>query len=513
MTRLCSLPLLLVAIVSVSFADSPEAETALVQPAVQGRPVPAGAAKPQAAGLIQHVVQGQPDPDVPPVIKLTLQPAAPPAAALKFQLLPPYLDRTVGNAAPLYYRAVVAMKTPDHLKNQQQLADWLEKPLKEMPRDEARKLLAGYRAVLEETHAGARRDRCDWEIPIRGNRELISIRLEEIQESRAIARLLAVQARLQILDGKYGDAVQTLQTGYALARHVAEMPFLVSGLVGLAISAIMSERIQEMAEMPGSPNLYWTLTMLPRPLIDLAPAMQVEMVIPYQMFPFLRDAETTERSPAQWQTALDELQQRIIMELGPLERQSTWPPRLMMTAVALKAFPIAKQHLIAKGYPAEKVDTMPVAQVIAIYTADTYDELRDEMFKWFNVPYWQAKDGINRAEQALQPFGKGREIVPLASLLLPAIGRANFAPARGDRRICELRVIEALRLYAAGHDGKLPAKLADITEVPIPIDPITGKEFDYRLEGDTAILEVHPPAGMSPRAHGKRYQLTIARKP
>ena len=48
-----------------------------------------------------------------------------------------------------------------------------------------------------------------------------------------------------------------------------------------------------------------------------------------------------------------------------------------------------------------------------------------------------------------------------------------------------MRHVEALRLYAAEHDGKLPAKLSDIS-VPLPIDPVTGKPFVYAVDGATA---------------------------
>jgi hypothetical protein len=51
-----------------------------------------------------------------------------------------------------------------------------------------------------------------------------------------------------------------------------------------------------------------------------------------------------------------------------------------------------------------------------------------------------------------------------------------------------LRLIEAIRLYAYSHDGKLPGGLDDIKEVPIPSNPMTGKPFPYHLEGDTAVL-------------------------
>jgi hypothetical protein len=51
-----------------------------------------------------------------------------------------------------------------------------------------------------------------------------------------------------------------------------------------------------------------------------------------------------------------------------------------------------------------------------------------------------------------------------------------------------LRIFEAMRLYAATHDGQWPDRLADITEVPIPTNPIDGKPFVYKREGNKAIL-------------------------
>ena len=51
-----------------------------------------------------------------------------------------------------------------------------------------------------------------------------------------------------------------------------------------------------------------------------------------------------------------------------------------------------------------------------------------------------------------------------------------------------LRIFEALRIYAAAHDGHLPQQLADIHEVPIPLNPYNDKPFDYSRDGDRAFL-------------------------
>ena len=72
-----------------------------------------------------------------------------------------------------------------------------------------------------------------------------------------------------------------------------------------------------------------------------------------------------------------------------------------------------------------------------------------------------------------------REIIPLASLLLPATSAAKHAETRNDWNIAMLRIFEAMRLYAATHDGQWPDRLSDITEVPIPVNPFDGKPFLY----------------------------------
>jgi hypothetical protein len=52
---------------------------------------------------------------------------------------------------------------------------------------------------------------------------------------------------------------------------------------------------------------------------------------------------------------------------------------------------------------------------------------------------------------------------------------------------------EALLLHAAIDHGGLPKLLDQVTSVPIPHGPILGRPFEYRREGDTAVLLA--PAG------------------
>ena len=84
--------------------------------------------------------------------------------------------------------------------------------------------------------------------------------------------MLAMRVRLDMLDGKLDQAVEDMQTGFALGRHVGGAPILINSMVGIAISHIMLNQVEEFVQLDKRPNLYWALADLPRPLIDLRQA-------------------------------------------------------------------------------------------------------------------------------------------------------------------------------------------------------------------------------------------------
>jgi len=79
---------------------------------------------------------------------------------------------------------------------------------------------------------------------------------------------------------------------------------------------------------------------------------------------------------------------------------------------------------------------------------------------------------------------------------------------RLDRHVAALQCVEALRLYAAVHDGKFPKELSIITEVPVPSDPVMQKPFVYRCTGSDAVLEAPAPEGATER-DAMRYELNL----
>jgi len=68
--------------------------------------------------------------------------------------------------------------------------------------------------------------------------------------------------------------------------------------------------------------------------------------------------------------------------------------------------------------------------------------------------------------------------------------------------------VEALRDYAARHDGRPPDRLEQIADLPVPPDPATGKPFDYAVQGQVVRLDALTPWWWRT---GRRLELTLVK--
>lgn len=447
--------------------------------------------------------------DEPPTRRLSLHPAAELRPALKYELLPGLLDRRPGNAAVLYNKIGLMFRGgPEFAEEQEKISQWIdgELPLDKFPREEARKVVDRWRQVLDDLEYASRREECEWELPFR-ERNPISMLLPDAQESRGYARLLKLKARIQVADGDLDGAIATLRTGYALARHVARGETFINALIGMAESGVMNDEVEELIQQPGAPNLYWALASLPRPFIDLRASGEEEYNLVYLMYPELRNIESERHAPEYWSRLLEKLNAdfaNLSSDAG--QDYSRWT----LTARAAQRYPEAKQSLIDAGRSPEEVAAMPVAQVVVLYSLQVYDESRDQVFKWLRLPYWEARGGLGDYKSVIKA-AQEREIIPIFSTLGPVTETIAQAAARSERSFAMLRTVEALRLYAAAHDGLAPKRLEDVTEAPVPRDPLSGNPFIYRVEGETVVLEAPLFPGMQQKVFGKKYVIEFAR--
>jgi hypothetical protein len=452
----------------------------------------------------------QPDEQKIPVVKITLHPAGETRPALKYQLLPPFSDRKPGNAAVLYNRIPAERSrffSDDELI--EKLDALRESPLSELRGENARKLIPT--DIIREIIRAAHSEYCDWQLPLR--EELFwEVLLPDVQQMRQYARLLAASARIQIAEGKYDDAVLTLQAGYAMARHIAAGQTVVHGLIGKAVAEIISAQLREIIQQPDAPNLYWAIGSFPRPVVDFRPGYETEFESVFMSFPKLQNLEkkvmTVEEARLLYEECMDRMTE-MFKVFAMKSFDSKFESRFGALAIVLADYPWAKKYLIDGGMAPEKVEAMPVAQVMLISALRRYDEARGDLFKWLYASDADSAAGLARFSAEFSHKMKNRDVFfSIENILLPGLSNVAVAKATNEREFAALQTLEALRIYAAAHRGRLPERLSDITEVPVPNDPTQQKPFYYHAVGNTAVLESPNPPG-SPLERYLKYEIRM----
>jgi hypothetical protein len=450
---------------------------------------------------------------------LNVSPEGAPVPALRYRLLPLSSGLKAGNAVPIYERLVHSQPDAEQKYWTEAPGRWNALPVDQIPLDEARKFLQDHRYMLRQVELGARRRSAEWDYTDdAGDVENgpIGLLIPDMQSMRNHLPMLILQVRVALARKDFAAAAHHLETAIAFSRHIARGPTLIHRLVAMALLSQLAGTVADFVEQPGAPNLYWALTALPRPLIDLRGAEEWEYRMVELQIPELGDLER-ERSPEQWDGILRRVRRELRQMIeGPKAEQLR---RKILPRDSAPDDPAAKSPDLAaartfvarsRGLSAERVEAMPPAQVLLLYMVGTYHEDRDDLYRAAYLPYPQCFPVFESAHRRLRdaPITEGHV---LARIILPGLTRVVGLQARVDRTFAALRVVEALRLYAAGHDGRLPDQLSDVTEAPVPDDPVTGRPFEYRREGDTATVASQVQRDPLPN-NGVRYQVSIRKK-
>ena len=372
---------------------------------------------------------------------------------------------------------------------------------------------------------------CDWGLGVEdlNGMELYDFLLPSVQNTRSISRVLALQTRVAIAEKRFDRAAELIRMNYQLGRNVGKIKFLVAGLVGIAEVNITSETLVDMIATPGCPNMYYALTELPRPMVDLRDAWRLETNFTETFFPELFDAKEAELDVAAWRAKVKRIFKSVYfgsngmleedlpeeMTVGFKDVQSDPSVQQLVlslapTVIGVFAYGDAKQQLIDDGDDPQKVEAMPVAQVVAIAASRSIRNRAHRNERWIYQPFDVATRGFQQEEKAMMAVeGLNRGLSQpgeiISGLLLPAGNHILQAQVRMQRDIDALRVIEAIRMHAA-KTGTLPETLDEIKVVPVPKNPSTNKPFSYQLEAGTATLDLPRSDGIS---RSKRFELRL----
>ncbi len=454
----------------------------------------------------QKQPKGQ-QPGDPIVYRLTVTPAAEPDPPLKYSLYPRWDELKSGNSVPMWYRALSPMDSNNRQIKplNENLDRWFTDVLEDTPVDEIRPFLDWQVTTLSQARQAAFREKTDWDLRLRDLRgsDTIMFLLSEFQDARTLAHILSLRTRLSLLDGDFDAALADMTVAFRLAHDVAEPETFINDLIGIATIAITNVNIQHLIDTPGSPNLYWALAELPRPLIDLRPATQMEMTLPERYFPWLKDPAAEERTVQQWHQLLHDVMREFHYLVDspalPGSDASELAVDVTLLGLTLRGYPTARRDLIDRGYEQADVDAMPVGKVIAIHQRLIYETLWQNDAAAALLPYQVAQQRFRELDRDMNERGyrsrpwQGRETLPIAGTLVPALRQIQQAQGRREVMRAALMVVEAIRMHLAAGDGQLPQSLEDIDVVPVPKNPWTEAPFIYELRGDVAVLDFALP--------------------
>jgi len=163
----------------------------------------------------------------------------------------------------------------------------------------------------------------------------------------------------------------------------------------------------------------------------------------------------------------------------------------------------ARQRLIDLGLAEERVKAFLPLQVVLLDEKTKLEvRLHDEL-KLMTLRYWEFEAHFQKSPVS------GDLSDELLHVFTGGLDKVRKSQARLEQRIALLRHVEAIRIYAAEHDGKLPASLND-SAVPLPVDPFTGQPFRYSVDGNLAEVRGCPPrAEANNAAYNARYVINI----
>ncbi len=431
---------------------------------------------------------------------LTVRPAAEPVPALAYRMWLPDYTLKPGSAQMRFFRALMLWQQ-ESSEDRQKIELWAVEEGQPPEPGELTSTLARLQDVFDEIHLLATSEDMSWDHRLRDVRglDMYSYLLPDVQESRSLARLLSLKIDSQLASGDVPGAVASLQDGFRLAGFVGQGETLVQQLVGLAIEGIMLDKVEQLIQLEDSPNLYWALATLPRPLVDINNSIQFELSSIHRVLPILTEAENEGHSEAYWNSAWAETLVQL-KEIGAGDQSMN----LAFAVVGIASAKTAKERLIAGGMDREKVQRMPAIRAVLLDASREIRTLSDELAKANYLPGALGYKILELEEDEFDDWVAENRYksgaAAIVGLLVPAVHAAKSAGTRQEYLINRLMTIEALRMHAAAHDGQLPKRLEELDPVPALPNPYSGQPFDYRVEADSdaqlVILSADVPANL-----------------
>ena len=461
------------------------------------------------------------------VMRLKVYPQAAPVPALRHRLIPAPADRTDGNSALFYLKAMgfveqtnarialrkMERKWIDEATVEQQGSgdypphNWSDMSPDSLPIDQVKSYLELISFQEPLLYDAARRKNYSQDRAMERESNPIDYLLPEVQQMRELVRQQVVRLRYAVAEDRVDDAVEMVGQMLAMANHVGGDEFLVACLTGVSHEGIAIEQGLALSQHPNTPNLYWAIAACPQPMIDFSQAMESERQSFIRQFPLLKEVDQRVRPEGFW----SDFSERMIPQWNKFATQwNAWNPRANLPENVDQfqlAWRIATQYESARqfltdacGMQDEQLDRYPKTQVVFLAMVKYHAIAADESILPFYLSHesqqnWSNPSDSKRWRSELGWIAEASETTLLRGDQFVA------AVTRGEQLLALWQIVEAIRMTASSNGGQPPTSLDDLV-VPAPLDPVANKPFEYSVDGQTITV-----TGV--RIRGTHYQLII----
>ncbi len=448
-------------------------------------------------------------------VPLTLTPAGVKKPLSRYYVTPQYTEMKPGNRVPTFMRAYMEQDNFYSKEPRAKRERWSQMRLQDLPLDEIKQsgcinglayrnpndLFPWRGRPLGDVDEGARQLTADWQIWFNIREDGIGTLLPEVQKMREHATTLKIRMHYEIATGDIDKALYSARTFHGLATAFEAHPTLIGFLVGIAIESINLEALQELIQHPNCPNLYWSFTEIPSRVLDNRLASSAERLLAEDLFrPFVN--ATGPMGEEEIYKHLRRIENLSGRNAGGDNQPIKYSLDVGIRSTDKKKVEAAKKLLVESGMKAGTFAKWPDLQIVVTADIRQYEILLDEMLIASSLPFPDALKQVDHVESRMkEPNAR------LVQIFGPTNRGILGAHARLQQRVAYLRIIEAIRLYAFEHDGQLPAKLSDCS-VPLPLDPVTEKAFEYSVKDGVATLHGGNPQPPKPSTN-RFYEIRI----
>ena len=397
-------------------------------------------------------------------------------------LLPDPTKRKQGNAADLLKEIVKAEKAQEtqYLSHARELETLLAESDESAESTETEELSKSLDGLMEKLKLSAETVGADWEMRFDDGPWDQIVLDEPALITRLLRDAVGIRNRQAIASGKYEEGIRGVSVLLGNARHIAEIPFGVTQILGFTVANVGLGSVEKISEGVNSPNLYHALDRLPDRIVNLRESVHFEAQFIRKSLPLLTDPIPGVGDKA-WGPIAEQFSDLMVRSYG-ISLNNPAQAMAARLAVLLKA---TSELPEVTEFSKDDLKKMSPEEIMMRWILAYNDIFAARWKKASELPIAMRLVKVRELQDEIEAQRKetGLPGTPFRGYSCSSV----VLEYRFQRRVNFLQTIESIRHHVATNDRQLPKSLDEL-ELPSPADPLTEKPFDYSASKSIAKL-------------------------